>query len=395
MVQMQFADVPSAFEAGRQIGRQRQQENALAKAAKSFGAGDYKTASNDLFQYAPDLAMKTANYGQQQQTQQARMQAGTMAASGDLKGAAGTLAGQGDLEGWASLDGAQRERVKGMYDYGARVLYGLQNVPMEQRKAAALAAARNSPYADILVPQTEQEEDWSDARLQAGIAGAMSVSDMIKANTDQAKLDQGERRLDILEYNATKPSAASMPKLSKDYRYKADGSGEAEVIPGSETDKKWQAKKDKADAMRRMITTASSNVLASIKTAREIATKSPMTTGLIGEWTKGINQEGQDLAKAIDTVVANIGFDRLTEMRQASPTGGALGAVTERELALLQSTIASLAQSQSQKQLLDNLQRVEAQYLRAMREINDAYMQDFGDEGGDAAPAPEDPLGIR
>jgi hypothetical protein len=84
----QPANIPDAFEAGRQIGRQRQKENALAKAAKSFGAGDYKTASNDLFQYAPDLAMQTQKYGQEQAQQQARVQAGTMAASGDLQGAA-------------------------------------------------------------------------------------------------------------------------------------------------------------------------------------------------------------------------------------------------------------------------------------------------------------------
>lgn len=199
MAEFQYADIPNAFEAGRQIGRQRQQENALAKAAKSFGAGDYKSASNELFQYAPDMAMKTANYGQQQQQQQARMQAGTMAASGDLKGAASTLAGQGDLEGWKSLDDIQTQKLSGMYDFGARVLYGLQGLPVEQRKAAALAAARNSPYADILVPQTEQENDWSDGRLQAGIAGAISVQDQLKQKTEAAKLDQGERRLDILE----------------------------------------------------------------------------------------------------------------------------------------------------------------------------------------------------
>ncbi len=50
-------------------------------------------------------------------------------------------------------------------------------------------------------------------------------------------------------------------------------------------------------------------------------------------------------------------------MRSASPTGAALGSVTERELALLQSTIGNLEQSQDDVQLKDNLRRVKNTYL--------------------------------
>lgn len=384
MVPMQFADVPNAFEAGRQIGRERQKENALLQAQKKFGSGDYKGASNDLFQYAPELAMKTQDYGQQQAQQQARVQAGTMAAGGDLKGAAGTLAGQGDLEGWASLDGAQRERMKGMYDFGARVLYGLQNVPMEQRKAAALSAARNSPYADILVPQTEQEEDWSDARLQAGIAGAMSVQDMIKQNTDQAKLEQGERRLDILEYNATKPSGGSaMPKPPSGYRYTQNG--DLEAIPGGPAAQKVAANKIKADNMIRMIEATKSDVLSSIAQAKKNLGGGEV--GAVGAVMRNVpGTRAHDLQQNIATIVANIGFDKLTAMRAASPTGGALGAVTERELALLQATIASLEQSQSEDQFRENLARVELAYSRAVNAINEAYAEDFGGGVGSGEP---------
>ncbi len=60
----------------------------------------------------------------------------------------------------------------------------------------------------------------------------------------------------------------------------------------------------------------------------------------------------------IDTIEANIGFDKLDAMRQASLTGGALGSVTERELALLSSTIGSVKQSQGEDQLRYNLNRV-------------------------------------
>jgi len=49
-------------------------------------------------------------------------------------------------------------------------------------------------------------------------------------------------------------------------------------------------------------------------------------------------------------------------MRDASPTGGALGQVSERELAFLQSTIGNLEQSQSKEQLTYNLKRLKKIY---------------------------------
>ena len=69
-----------------------------------------------------------------------------------------------------------------------------------------------------------------------------------------------------------------------------------------------------------------------------------------------------DLDKRIDSLRAMIGFNALNEMRANSPTGGALGNVTERELGLLQSTVASLELSQSKEQFLENLALVEDQF---------------------------------
>jgi hypothetical protein len=70
-----------------------------------------------------------------------------------------------------------------------------------------------------------------------------------------------------------------------------------------------------------------------------------------------------DLSKLLDTIKANIGFDRLQQMRAASPTGGALGQVSEFENRLLQATIGALEQSQGKEQFLYNLQRVQDLYL--------------------------------
>lgn len=62
-----------------------------------------------------------------------------------------------------------------------------------------------------------------------------------------------------------------------------------------------------------------------------------------------------DLKKNVDTVKANIGFQELQAMREASPTGGALGQVAVQELQMLQAVVSSLDTEQSPAQLRENL----------------------------------------
>jgi hypothetical protein len=51
-------------------------------------------------------------------------------------------------------------------------------------------------------------------------------------------------------------------------------------------------------------------------------------------------------------------------MRDASPTGGALGQVAVQELVALQSTVASLDAAQSPKQLREALDKIERHYTK-------------------------------
>ena len=89
------------------------------------------------------------------------------------------------------------------------------------------------------------------------------------------------------------------------------------------------------------------------------------TTSGLGAAAKGVpGTAGFDLQATIDTIQANLAFDRLQEMRDASKTGGALGAVSERELNLLQSAVESLQVGQSPERLKANLERVKRHYQR-------------------------------
>lgn len=98
---------------------------------------------------------------------------------------------------------------------------------------------------------------------------------------------------------------------------------------------------------------------------RALDATSNLTAGAIGAVGAMIpGTPAYNLNATLDTLKANLSFDRLQQMREASATGGALGSVTEKELELLSSTIASLKQGQDPKQLQRNLQDVKARYGR-------------------------------
>lgn len=80
--------------------------------------------------------------------------------------------------------------------------------------------------------------------------------------------------------------------------------------------------------------------------------------------------EGRDLETALTTIKANLGFDRLQQMRDASKTGGALGQVAVKELEALQATVASLDRGQSPAKLKENLEDIKYYYDRWRKAVS-------------------------
>lgn len=87
------------------------------------------------------------------------------------------------------------------------------------------------------------------------------------------------------------------------------------------------------------------------------------STGLVGWSLQNVGgTDAKNLDSQIATIKANLGFQQLQQMRDASPTGGALGQVSERELRALESTVANLEIGQTREQLVQNLQKVKTHY---------------------------------
>jgi len=112
--------------------------------------------------------------------------------------------------------------------------------------------------------------------------------------------------------------------------------------------------------------TASSIVRSDIANARSIMKKSEMpVTGIIGSATKGIpGTQSRVLSGLLTTIKANVGFDKLQKMRAASPTGAALGPVSDFENKLLQAVVGDLEQSTTDDQLDRNLKRLDEEIYK-------------------------------
>ena len=101
------------------------------------------------------------------------------------------------------------------------------------------------------------------------------------------------------------------------------------------------------------------------------------TVGLIGAVARAVpGTPAYNLKQTILTIKANIGFDRLQQMRDSSPTGGALGQVAVQELDALQASIASLDQAQDGPQLQRNLQKVREHYENWKRAVMQSAVSD-------------------
>jgi hypothetical protein len=159
-----------------------------------------------------------------------------------------------------------------------------------------------------------------------------------------------------------------------------------ENMASEKASEKKAEKEAKLSQNQEMAIGAVDRVINEVKEARPLVGR--LTAGFGGSSLSAIpGTEARDLQAKLTTIKANLGFDRLQQMRDASPTGGALGQVAVQELVALQSTVASLDQAQSPKQLRDALDKIESHYTKWRATVRKAG----GQEQPTPAPTPGAP----
>lgn len=111
-------------------------------------------------------------------------------------------------------------------------------------------------------------------------------------------------------------------------------------------------------------------------------------SGMVGRTTAGFGgsimglipgTDATDLEIKLKTIGADAAFSELQEMRNNSPSGGALGSVSERELGLLTNAKSQLDQAQSPEALKAGIDNYGVVRDTAFRNVAEAYKDTFGE----------------
>lgn len=181
----------------------------------------------------------------------------------------------------------------------------------------------------------------------------------------KAQADLQARQIGNAVDQATAPYAA--PKAAADARAAAAAAELKEIELQAERAKKGKSGAAAADALMRVITQID-NIAADASDNGGWG-----ETGFTGARLRGWEgSAAYDLGQKLKTIDANLAFNELQKMRDNSPTGGALGQVTERELDLLRSTVANLDPNQSQEEFISALLTARQSYDAMLRAVDPA-----------------------
>jgi hypothetical protein len=138
----------------------------------------------------------------------------------------------------------------------------------------------------------------------------------------------------------------------------AEGNVTLDIEPALDAKKQVRALKEPISDLDLMLRT--------IKQIRSIYDGVSPGVGGVANWLSYIpGTDAADVARLVKTLQGNIAFKKLAEMKAASPTGGALGAISERELDLLASSAGSIDPALSFFLFKDNLDKIESGALTA------------------------------
>lgn len=254
-----------------------------------------------------------------------------------------------------------------------------------ERQGVMAAPSETQAYVGKLAPafDTSGAALAPDGQVQAAAAGGAAagvpalphppnVADFMvtsrltgKPVLDRQAFAQAQAQFDneMQMYNATKPSATQIHPVpvTPENPYGLAYSDGSPAVPPALATMTERSRLTKEGVKARQATMAP-YVLEDINRSAYKATKA-LTTGAAGPFVAKIGgTDAADLQELLVGIKANIAFDQLNAMRAASPTGAALGNVSDNDAKLAQSVYGSLEQAQSKEQFLRTLLRLRRVY---------------------------------
>ena len=162
-------------------------------------------------------------------------------------------------------------------------------------------------------------------------------------------------------------------------RLRQETVGASGVSPKQAAELRAERAKEEPKAKQRVGIAVAKADIVSKKIDQALAKAGFFTTGLPGKLSATIpGSPAFNLDKTVDTIKAVLGFQELQNMRESSPTGGALGQVAVKEIEFLQAAVASLDTGQSQDQLKQNLMEIKTHFDNWKTAVQQHYQETYG-----------------
>jgi hypothetical protein len=216
-------------------------------------------------------------------------------------------------------------------------------------------------------------EDANEQQIQSVLRRYGDPKTVLQALERKSNLEsQAQERKRIQE----EKTQFMREKLNSDQEFKRELTRLQADLRSGTSSLQQQLVQEKIDALRQKKQDAIDKQLGTaegvIENTKVVLNKIDEAEKLVGKGTTGFGSylsivpgtPARELSTVIGTIKARLGFDQLQQMRNASPTGGALGQVSNRELASLEGALASLDQGLSADALKQNLKQIKESYSR-------------------------------
>jgi hypothetical protein len=255
-------------------------------------------------------------------------------------------------------------------------------------------------------------EQRKEAFLQMGVNATKRLEQMTISAAQQQTADVTKRGQDISA--STQRRGQDIGRIPVGYRMTPEGT--IEPIPGGPTTttlspkeiQTREAKFPQANLAVKSFESKSDTVLKDIERLRNHPGLSSIT-GIVAGRAPGVTAAGREALELYEKVVAGLQFKELQDMRNASPTGGALGNVSNQEGTQLRQAAGALSRVQEKGSVQSELERIADSIRGAKSRVREAFDITYeykpsatGGATPSAAPstAPtggkkDDPLGIR
>lgn len=427
--QIQTPDLAGTIMRGREMQmamQEAQNRNALAGYIRENGAGIMAGDTNalaGLAAYDPAMALGI----QRQNKQDAREERDYGLREKQINA--------GMANDVARLDLARQQAAQQAAEHGARMsAYEREATAAEIQRKGTMAAAAYQSGAEAwdAFRASDMGKDFAPFDYKTapiGIAGARGTLDGLGlGGGDQFTLGEGQTRYDaqgnVIAQGPDKgPSggfqtlderarAAGMEPGTAPYQdfmrtggtsrteqappgYRFTQTGDLEPIPGGEPYAKARAAARVADTAQGRRDASTDVIIGAAERAREVmAGASIPTTGVVGQAAAVLpSSQASELRRQVDVLKSNATIESLTAMRQSSPTGGALGNVTEKEGQMLAAASGALdanASAEDFQRALDNYERTLLRIVHGPEAGDRIFAQTRSDATG-AVPAGVDP----